>query len=195
MKKSIVIIITVIITILVIGTFAIIMSYLSSSKNYDTAIEQTKNVPTACDSFSNQDKIIAQQNRKIIKNATISLYTDKIEKSVDEITNISNKFQGIIIRKEIDNNTQDKINGNFKILIPSDKLIEYTAAISKIGKLINSNIFSEDITYEYFDFTARLNNLKKQENRLLQLYDKKETVLKDILELEKEIARDRKSVV
>ena len=44
------------------------------------------------------------------------------------------------------------------------------------------------------DMVARINNLKKQENRLLELLSRKDTALKEVLELEQELRRIRTEI-
>jgi len=47
-----------------------------------------------------------------------------------------------------------------------------------------------DVTEEYIDLEARLRNLRRQEERLLEILDRAESV-KDVLEVERELGRVR----
>jgi hypothetical protein len=74
--------------------------------------------------------------------------------------------------------------------VPAAKLEEILSALEPLGQVEGKNISGQDVTEEYYDTTARKANLEKQEQRLLELYNKAGTV-KDILEIENELTRVR----
>jgi hypothetical protein len=66
----------------------------------------------------------------------------------------------------------------------------FKSSVNTLGHVVSSGENGEDITTQYFDTQAHLKALQIQEERLLELL-KKTGELKDILELEKELANVR----
>jgi hypothetical protein len=56
------------------------------------------------------------------------------------------------------------------------------------------SVDSQDVTEEFYDVEARIRNKKKQEERLLALLDTAAGELKDVLDIERELARVREEI-
>src|SRR5437762_13075852 len=63
--------------------------------------------------------------------------------------------------------------------------------LKTIGRLIEESQNSSDITSQYVDLTARLANARNSEQRLLALLRDRAGDLKDVVEMEREIASVR----
>jgi len=77
---------------------------------------------------------------------------------------------------------------NFIIRVPHEKFDHFNALLEKLGKVRYSSSNAINITYEYNDTTASLEQLKVQKNRLLELY-KKADKISELIEIENELAR------
>jgi hypothetical protein len=65
--------------------------------------------------------------------------------------------------------------------------------IERLGEVKNKNIKSEDVTEQYIDLKARLENAQREEKILLNFLNKA-TNVKDMLEIEKELNRIREKI-
>jgi predicted nuclease with TOPRIM domain len=65
--------------------------------------------------------------------------------------------------------------------------------IERLGEVKNNNIKSEDVTEQYIDLKARLENAQREEKILLDFLNKAMNV-KDMLEIEKELSRIREQI-
>jgi hypothetical protein len=63
------------------------------------------------------------------------------------------------------------------------------AELRKLGEVESENVTGEDVTEQYVDLQARLNNFKVVRDRLLKILDERAREVKDILEVERELAR------
>ena len=118
--------------------------------------------------------------RMIIYNAHVSLRvkTGKIKDAVDKLQEIGIKYGGYIAHSEI---YEDRAYVTLRI--PSDNFTNALDSISQIGQVISTQISTEDVTEQYIDLKARLRNAQREEERLLEILEKANTV-EDILKVE-----------
>jgi hypothetical protein len=78
--------------------------------------------------------------------------------------------------------------------VPAAKYEALQQQIAKLGELERYSKDSDDITDRYFDLEARIKNRKATEERLRQIYKEKANAVKEVLEIEKEVARIREDI-
>jgi hypothetical protein len=83
--------------------------------------------------------------------------------------------------------------GSITIRIPADRFIAVIDEIACVGDVKSKDTSGEDVTEEYLDLTARLNNSERQEQRLLEILDMANNT-KEVLEVEREIWRVRTEI-
>ncbi len=77
--------------------------------------------------------------------------------------------------------------------IPADQLFAVLEELRSLGNVKRDTLDSDDVTMRYIDLEARNRNLQRQEERLLDVLDRAETI-EDVLQVEKELARVRGDV-
>ena len=122
--------------------------------------------------------------RMLIWYASMTLQVNKIEYASNRIESIVKTNKGYIEN----NNFSLPENANFEIRVPSNELQPTLSELSKLGVEKNRFISSKDVTEEYIDTEARLENAISLRNRLKQLLNNAENV-SDILQIEKELTR------
>lgn len=135
------------------------------------------------------------ENRKLIKNVEIHMETTKFDASISKIEASTGKFGGYVEGSSVSGVSAQEASGatrsaSYTIRIPANRLDDYLKEAGTIGNIISKQIMTEDVTSQYFDTEARLKSLKMQEERLLELL-KQTGSLKDVLEIEKELAAVR----
>lgn len=128
------------------------------------------------------------KDKKIIQNYQVSIITDNIKKSTNEIENKAKSLGGYVEMEEI-----MEYSSNASIRIPSlnaDLFIEY---LEKTFEVTNKNKSSEDITDVYVDNDARLKNLRAEESQVLEILKKASTV-DEILKVQSELYRIREEI-
>ncbi|MBQ2756481.1 MAG: DUF4349 domain-containing protein, partial [Oscillospiraceae bacterium] len=73
------------------------------------------------------------------------------------------------------------------IRIPAEKYTQYTNALSDVGNISYSYETRSDVTSQYYDLKARIESLEVQEDRLLELLEKAETI-DEILQIENQLS-------
>lgn len=141
----------------------------------------------------------SQSGRKIIRSANVELETKEFDKIVNIITEKTNFLGGYIESSSITGgrpvNKEDFRNrvASFKLRIPEKSFEQLLLDFNDIGNVIRIERGGADITSEYFDAEARLKSLLIQEERLLEILKKADTVA-DIIELERELSSVRYQV-
>jgi hypothetical protein len=129
------------------------------------------------------------QERMVIYNAYISLETNEIEGVLVKIRALAERYGGYVA------SSSRSIYGmqataEITIRVPKDKFHMAVQEIETFGKVIDERTTSEDVTTQYIDLKARLENLQKQEKRLAEILGMAQTV-DEVLSVEKELERVR----
>jgi hypothetical protein len=190
-RKKLFIIIAIILIIALCFEFILIFSQISETRYYPmvTVPGVTKLPPTIVEQIATPSLEII--NRKIIYNAWISLEVQDIDITIKKIQIIAEEFEGYISDMSI--SKKEAKTGYIIIRVPQINFYLAIERIEKLGEVKNKNIKSEDVTEQYIDLKARLENAQKEEKILLDFLNKAINV-KDMLEIEKELSRIREQI-
>lgn len=135
----------------------------------------------------------SQPDRQLIKNATVVIETVDSRAATDQLTSGLAAIGGYV------GEMQEAVDGlgrravTIQIRVPSDKFDASMHTLESLGRTINKQVTTQDVTEEFVDTEARARNLKKMEERLLDHLNRFGE-LKDILGVEKELTRVREDV-
>ena len=135
--------------------------------------------------------------RKLIRRANLTLEVpeDEIDKASKKTLHVVRAYQGYV---ESSSTYLDQNKGKSTVFymtarIPSQHLDQAIEEISVLGSVTHSDIYEEDVTEQYVDLDARINNKVLQEQRLLQILGNAETV-GELLQVEGELSRVRSDI-
>ncbi len=139
--------------------------------------------------------VIDQSQRKIVKNAAVRMETMEYDTAFDTINQITQQVGGYIENSSIDGVSiydqkrgyQSERYASFTVRVPAEQLENYITALGEKFNIINRSESASDISDQYYDSQARLENLEIQEDRLLELLQQAGE-LGDLLEIERELA-------
>ncbi|MGI6265415.1 MAG: DUF4349 domain-containing protein, partial [Acutalibacteraceae bacterium] len=160
---------------------------LPSSSEYDGEAFHESNAS------SESNGAIAASRRKIIVSAEYTLETDDLDKTVGKLEQAVAKVGGYYQSSDIEGSTASNGSGYFVVRIPTDRLNEFTDGIGEMAHVVSRSRSGEDVTDQYFDTETRLSSLRIQQERLLELLKKAES-LEDILRLENELTDVRTQI-
>jgi hypothetical protein len=129
------------------------------------------------------------QERMVIYNGQISLETSYIEDTLNKIRALAEGYGGYVAGSSR-SNYGTQATAEITIRVPKDKFRAAVQEIETYGKLLGENTSSEDVTEQYIDLKARLDNLQKEEQRLSEILMMATTV-DDILKVEDELSTVR----
>lgn len=129
---------------------------------------------------------VAADKKKIIKDGTLSIKVDDLEKSKKHADSLVTLFDGYYGSENIWND-DNATTYNLTVRIPALNFEKFIAAMeSDGGQITNKSINTRDVTTEFIDLESRLENKREYLTRYRELLKQAKTV-KDILEIEQQI--------
>lgn len=141
-------------------------------------------------------KSSAADQRKIVQSEIIQMETINFDKAVNTIKAKVKTLNGYVESSNVSGVSVEKNgvleNRNAKLILrlPKDSFEQFRSDVGNLGTVTNDTQAGEDVTSQYYDTEAHINSLKIEEERLLEIL-KKTGTLKDIIELEKQLADTR----
>lgn len=130
------------------------------------------------------------EKRKIILNYTISLEVKDLAAAQEVVKQLAESSGGYVFNSTRAGDESGSAMGRISIRVPSGTADKVMKGIRGLGRLEGESSTAEDITEQYVDMEARLNNARSSEARLLGLY-RQAGKLSDVLAVEKELTRVR----
>lgn len=159
----------------------------SPLRSYDSSISEKGMALQA--SQDNEGRPVTTE-RKVISTATLTIEVADVSLALDEIMNITIESGGYISSSSINDMGNNRKSGFLTARVPQKYFYSNIEKIASLGIEKYRQIQGQDVTEEFIDLGARLDNLKRQETRLQEIL-KMTTTVKDILEVEKELGRIR----
>ncbi len=130
--------------------------------------------------------------RMVIYKGHITLETEDIVETLNKIRNLAESFNGYVAGSSRSSyGTQNR--AEIIIRIPQTQFHNAISSIESYGKVLDESTTSDDVTERYIDLKARLGNLQKQENRLLEILEMA-TTIEEILEVESILTNTRSQI-
>lgn len=124
------------------------------------------------------------EDRKLIKRSWLTVKVKDLIQAEDQAKQVIEQHKGYI---QNTHGEQGK-SFNLSIRVPQDAYKGALAQLRTIGELSSENESVEDVTTEFIDNQARLDNLYKLRNRIQKLLDRADRV-EEILKIERELNR------
>ncbi len=131
---------------------------------------------------------------KIIYSAEATVETTAFDDTVSALDTMIDTYGGWIESSSVNGakysnisrGTKTNRTANYTVRVPNGRFSEMMNALSSLGNVPYSHVYTENVTSQYYDTQARLTTYEAQEQRLLALLDKAETV-SDVIEVEAEL--------
>lgn len=140
--------------------------------------------------------------RMVIRTKTLRLEVESTADALDKVRDLTGTYKGTVSTMEVATNNDDwvyrydetgdttALRGWITVRVPSDQYEAFVEKVSEVGLVKFQTEASSDVTQEYVDLSARLENLRAQEVRLREFFDAAKDV-KDMLDIETELGRVR----
>ena len=134
---------------------------------------------------------LGNEEKKIQRNANISIEVKNLDESIDKLNEIILLFNAEIISSNKGGIDFGQPYANIRIRVLSGNLDSAINEFKKLStKIISENVYTNDVTEEFIDTEARLKIMISTEDRFNSLLLKSETV-EEIIQVEKELMRIR----
>jgi hypothetical protein len=133
---------------------------------------------------------LPESGTMLIREARVVLRVDSVDVAVRGISVLARRYGGIVATSAVFS-VSAGATATLSIRVPAARLDSTIAGLSALGLVEAANITSQDVTEEFVDVTARLENTRRLEARLLQVLANRTGKLTDVLEVEQALARVR----
>lgn len=128
---------------------------------------------------------------KIIYSASATVETTVFDETIEKLDALIASYGGFVESSSISGNNyysssrgySSNRSADYRIRIPSRDFATLMNSLSTLGNVPYSNTYTENITSQYYDVQARLNAYRTQEQSLLEMMEKAETVT-ELLEIQ-----------
>lgn len=148
---------------------------------------------TSANSPANTSNVPAAKPQ-LIKSARLELVVVSVEEGIKSVGKIVQQYQGDVL--SLDDNQANSSSGQLAVLqlrIPQEKLDITLESLAKLGTIENRSLSSEDVSNQLVDLRARLKNLRKTEEALLEIMNRAGSV-GDVLKVAQEVSNVRQSI-
>ncbi|MDO5735472.1 MAG: DUF4349 domain-containing protein [Propionibacteriaceae bacterium] len=153
-----------------------------------------------------EDGVEGDGERLIIRSKVLRLEVDSTTDTMDEIRELTRANSGTVSDLQVATDSEDwlyrndrngtplgdgtALRGWVTVRVPAKDYESFVAGVAKLGVVKFQSEATSDVTQEYVDLSARLENLRAQEVRLRDFFDAAKDV-KDMLAIETELGRVR----
>ena len=130
----------------------------------------------------------------VIRNVTLTLITKEFETTRARIDAVGQESKGYVDRLTLRADPGLARTLSATLRVPQTQADFAVSELKKLGRLMQESQNSSDVTTQYVDLSARLLNARNSEQRLLGLLRDRTGNLKDVIEMEREIASVRESI-
>jgi hypothetical protein len=124
-------------------------------------------------------------DRLIIKTGTLSMVVKDVREAVSAIAQYATKNAGFVVMSSVDKR-ELALYGQITIRIPAEVFDVGVSEVKQMGEVKSEIVNGQDVTEEYTDLGAQLNNLKATETQFLAIMQKA-VKIEDILAVQREL--------
>jgi uncharacterized protein DUF4349 len=138
-------------------------------------------------------------NRKIIRNANVTLEVASPGETQPKIVSIAEAHQGFVVTSEatqrtVDDKTKPAITVNLIVRVPASQFNQVMEEVRAVGtRKIQEKVTGQDVTEEFMDLEARIKNQKALELQFIEIM-KRAGKVEDALSVQRELAEVRTEI-
>jgi|tagenome__1003787_1003787.scaffolds.fasta_scaffold20503328_1 uncharacterized coiled-coil protein SlyX len=129
--------------------------------------------------------------RHIIFEAELNLVVTKLTDTETQINKVLKQLNGYVADSSVNRLEGEKLTGHWKVRIPVANYDSFIDQVATLGVAESRRQTAQDVSEEYVDVEAQITNKKKLEERIVALLKESNSQIKDIIEVEHELARVR----
>ena len=136
----------------------------------------------------------AEVTNMVIRTANISIEVDSLEPAIGRVRELASQFGGYVASTDIATGKHQLRKATLEVKVPATRFDASLAGLSPIGTLESVSVEAEDVGEQFVDVTARMENARRLERRLIDLLATRTGKLKDVLDVEQALARVREEI-
>ena len=130
----------------------------------------------------------------IIRNGEVSVQVDSLEQAITAVRALAASLGGYVGNVSTNTGQREIRTASLEMKVPAARFDEAISGMTPLGKVEHSSATAQDVGEEFVDVTARVDNAKRLERRLVELLASRTGKLDDVLSVERELARVREEI-
>ena len=130
----------------------------------------------------------------VIRNGNASVEVEKLDPAIAKLRQLATQLGGYVANASMVGGRDQVPSAMLELKIPAQRFDQAINGLGTLGKVESVNATAEDVGEEFVDVTARVNNAKRLEERLIDLLANRTGRLQDVLSVERELARVREEI-
>ena len=130
----------------------------------------------------------------IIRTGTASIRIDSLEPALANVRALAARVGGYVANTDVQAGTAQYRQATLEVKVPAGRFDDLVAGLQPLGKVESVNVSAEEVGEEFVDVSARVENSRRLESRLIDLLATKTGRLQDVLAVERELARVREEI-
>jgi hypothetical protein len=130
----------------------------------------------------------------VIRAGTAAITVDSLEPALAAVRQLTVRVGGYIANTTLQSGQGQLRSATLDVKVPAARFDDALSGLQPIGKVEAVNVTAEDVGEEYVDVTARVENARRLEQRLLGILATRTGKLRDVIEVEQELARVREDI-
>lgn len=130
----------------------------------------------------------------VIRKGQAFIEVDKVDPAILKIRQLAAQVGGYITNSSVSGGRDQIRQATFELKIPASKYDQAVGTLSTIGKVETVTSTAQDVGEEFVDVTARVQNSRRLEERLISLLANRTGKLDEVLRVERELARVREEI-
>ena len=130
----------------------------------------------------------------VIRNANAAIKVDSLELAIAALREVAARVGGFVANAGIQTGRGQLRSATIEVKVPAARFDEALAGLKPIGELEAADVKADDVGEEFVDVSARMENARRLERRLIELLATRTGKLKDVLDVEQSLAHVREEI-
>jgi hypothetical protein len=131
----------------------------------------------------------------IVRSGTAAVEVDSLEAGVARLRELVRAVPGAYVANtSLEAGERQSRRATLEIKVPAARFDGMVAGLSPLGRVETVSVTADDVTEEYVDVGARVENARRLEARLVDLLARRTGKLEEVLSVERELARVREEI-
>jgi len=158
------------------------------------AVATFKMAATGVTGLAGSDAALATGAAMIVRTGGASIEVSTIDSAVPRLRTLAAAVGGYVANSAIQGGREQARTATLEVKVPAPSFDRLLGGLAPLGRVESVNVSAADVGEEYVDVEARIANDHRLEARLIELLATRTGKLKDVLDVEQELARVREEI-
>jgi hypothetical protein len=132
--------------------------------------------------------------KMVIRTGDARIKVESVDTAIVRLQELARRIGGYVANSSIQGGEKELRQATLELKMPADRYADAETGLNALGKVEYLNTNTQDVGEEFVDVTARAENARRLEQRLITLLATRTGKLEEVLSVERELARVRETI-